>query len=74
MKYLEDLESQTGGASLEVYECDCGFHIGIDFTFLDQVEQDVVLTCPSCSDELTIGISMEDSEVRNLSQREYQIT
>lgn len=38
---------------LEVYECDCGFHIGLDSTFLDQVG-DITITCPSCEETFTI--------------------
>jgi len=32
---------------LEIIECDCGYHMGIDATFLDQVE-DFITTCPAC--------------------------
>ena len=32
---------------LEVVECDCGFHMGIDATYLDQVG-DVQVLCPVC--------------------------
>ena len=32
---------------LEVGECDCGYHFGIDTTFLEQVE-DFKFDCPSC--------------------------
>lgn len=35
------------GVSIEVRECDCGFHIGIDATYLDQVGNAAVM-CPSC--------------------------
>jgi len=34
MKRLTSIEN--GEVSLEVMECDCGFHLGIDATFLDQ--------------------------------------
>ena len=32
---------------LEVVECDCGFHIGIDATYLLQFGE-VEIRCPSC--------------------------
>ncbi|MGX1811467.1 hypothetical protein ACWIGI_37570 [Nocardia sp. NPDC055321] len=32
---------------LEVAECGCGFHIGLDATFVDQVA-DFVIICPAC--------------------------
>jgi hypothetical protein len=49
MKKLSDVE--VDGAQLEVYECTCGFHIGIDATFLEQVGP-VLVTCPSCDKHL----------------------
>lgn len=32
---------------LEYIECDCGFHIGLDATYLDQVG-DFKINCPAC--------------------------
>jgi hypothetical protein len=32
---------------LDVIQCDCGFHIGLDATFLDQVKE-IQIECPSC--------------------------
>jgi hypothetical protein len=45
MKRLMSIENEQ--VQLEVIECDCGFHIGVDATFLDQVE-DIKVNCPSC--------------------------
>jgi len=45
MKILNSIENEK--VSLEVIECDCGYHMGIDSTYLDQVG-DFVTTCPSC--------------------------
>lgn len=28
-------------------ECDCGFHLALDATYIEQVD-DIVMTCPSC--------------------------
>ena len=39
---------ETEKVQLEVIECDCGYHMGIDATFLDQVG-DFETTCPSCT-------------------------
>ena len=36
---------------LEVIECDCGYHMGIDATYLLQVGE-VVVDCPSCGIEI----------------------
>jgi len=44
-KFIESINSDV--VELEVYECECGFHIGIDSTYLDQVD-DVEIICPSC--------------------------
>ena len=45
MKRLDSVE--TGKVQLEVVECDCGYHMGVDATYLDQVG-DFVTECPSC--------------------------
>jgi len=46
MKWLKPVN--TDEVELEVIECDCGFHLGIDATYLDQVDEGVTITCPSC--------------------------
>jgi len=48
-KRLPSVESGT--VQLEVIECVCGYHMGIDATFLDQVK-DFVAKCPSCKREI----------------------
>jgi hypothetical protein len=45
MKRLQSTETEQ--YSLEVCQCECGFHTGIDATYLDQVE-DLNMICPSC--------------------------
>ena len=35
-------------SKLRVFECSCGFHIGLDFTYLDQVGG-IDIECPACS-------------------------
>jgi len=50
-KYLQDVETEK--VSLEVYECGCGFHMGIDATYLDQVGP-VTIKCPSCKEQIQI--------------------
>ena len=42
--------------SLEVYECECGFHIGIDATFLDQVSEFFKIECPSCGKMIEVEV------------------
>ena len=46
MKRLESIE--TDKYALEIIECDCGYHMGVDATFIKQVN-DFVTICPSCS-------------------------
>ena len=45
MKYITTITRPQ--FSIEVYECECGYHIGIDSTFLEQVG-DIKTKCPSC--------------------------
>ena len=45
MKRLESINN--GQVEMEVVECDCGFHMGLDSTYMEQVE-DFVIACPSC--------------------------
>jgi hypothetical protein len=54
MKRLNSVETEQ--YQLEVVECDCGYHMGIDATYLDQVG-DVLIECPSC------GMSFDTSVV-----------
>jgi len=45
MKRLDSIETEK--YVLEVLECNCGFHLGIDSSYLDQVG-DFKMYCPSC--------------------------
>lgn len=47
---------------IEIIECDCGYHMGIDTTYLDQVEH-FIAKCPSCDRDInTIIIDEDDTE------------
>lgn len=60
MKRLDSVE--VGKVQLEVGECDCGYHFGIDATFLDQVD-DFKFNCPSCGREIdTAALFPEDPQ------------
>lgn len=51
---LKELSSiETNEYSLNVYQCKCGFHIGLDVSYLEQVG-DIVLNCPSCKELIQI--------------------
>jgi hypothetical protein len=39
--------------SIDVFECQCGFHIGLDSTFLDQVGC-INIPCPSCHENIFV--------------------
>ncbi len=54
MKRLKSCETEQ--YALEVIECDCGFHLGIDATYLDQVG-DFKINCPAC------GIAIDSAEI-----------
>lgn len=43
---------------LEVIECKCGYHMGFDSTFIEQVGE-ITTFCPSCSEYLTYGTDEE---------------
>lgn len=45
MRRLPSIETDI--IQLEVVECDCGYHMGIDATFLVEVG-DLKIPCPSC--------------------------
>jgi hypothetical protein len=53
MKRLPSIETDI--VQLEVGECDCGYHFGIDATFLEQVS-DVKFPCPACGREIDTDI------------------
>ena len=44
-KFIECISSDK--VELEVYECECGFHMGFDSSYLEQVDS-VQTICPSC--------------------------
>jgi hypothetical protein len=53
MKVLRPIENAQ--VQLEVIECDCGYHIGLDATYTEQVE-DVKVNCPSCKREIDTAL------------------
>lgn len=65
MKRLDSTETEK--IQLEIIECNCGFHIGLDVTYLLQV-CDIKIQCPACGTNIDtrkvcpegIGIPAED--------------
>ena len=53
MKRLDSVENDK--VQLEVIECECGFHLGLDATYLDQVA-DIVMHCPACGIEIDTAV------------------
>ena len=58
MSYVCDVEAvperkeyeEVSGTMLEVYMCDyCGFHVGFDSSYLEQVDE-IQFECPSCGE------------------------
>jgi hypothetical protein len=52
MRVLNPIETEE--YSLEVVECECGFHIGLDATYLDQVDK-IDINCPNCGEMISFG-------------------
>lgn len=57
-KYIESVT--TDKVELEIYECSCGFHLGIDATYIDQVD-DCSFVCPSCGETISTEENDNDS-------------
>lgn len=66
MKRLNGVHNDK--VELEIIECDCGYHMGIDASFVDQVDHaffDVDTHCPSCGEKIPVRdlLEMEPIEV-----------
>jgi len=61
MKRLTPVE--TDEYQLDVIECDCGMHIGLDFSYIDQIG-DISTECPNCKKT----ISSDDSLLEKKSK------
>lgn len=59
MKRLESVETDI--VQLEIGECDCGYHFGVDATFLEQVG-DFTFKCPSCDKLIDTAIIFSDED------------
>jgi len=46
MKWIMDIDNNL--CEMEIYECACGFHIGLDFSYLDRIAP-ISLNCPNCN-------------------------
>ena len=57
MRYIADVNQDP--FVLEVYECECGFHIGLDSTYIEHVGH-IEIECPNCLRKLdTEGVAHE---------------
>lgn len=52
---------ETDRVQLEVIECYCGYHMGIDATFIDQVG-DFTTECPACGEKIDTSVILRDDE------------
>ena len=57
MKRLKSIENDQ--VQMEVVECDCGYHMGIDATYLHQVE-DFKINCPACAAVIDTAIILPE--------------
>jgi hypothetical protein len=61
-KYIEDHDTEK--CELEIYECQCGFHIGVDATFLGQMTDPAFkIVCPSCGNGMTFEAFDEEEAI-----------
>lgn len=60
-KHICDVENEK--CVLEVWECGCGFHLGLDASYLDQIG-DLEVPCPNCGNMVKTerGFVDEDAE------------
>ena len=68
MKRLSEARSKDDKAILEVIECNCGYHMGIDATWLEEHPEaffDEPATCHNCGIEIPVRelLELEDIEV-----------
>jgi hypothetical protein len=62
MRRIEGAVSSDGIAELEVIECDCGYHMGIDASFVTQVDDaffDKETRCPACDRKIPVRDLLE---------------
>lgn len=59
-EYICDISNDK--VALEVYECYCGFHIGVDSSFLEQVQVPISVECPACGDYMICGSSENEEK------------
>lgn len=64
MKRLKSVITEK--VQLEVVECDCGYHMGIDATFLDQVG-DFQTVCPSCGEVIDTSVVLPENKKEKMS-------
>jgi len=57
MKRLSSIVNEK--IEMEVIECDCGYHMGIDATFLENVE-DFITYCPACGSKIDTAILLPE--------------
>ena len=59
VKIMDTFESYM--SSIEVVECVCGYHMGVDSTYLEQVGG-VTTKCPSCGFKIIYGYEEDIDE------------
>jgi len=51
--YIEAIKTDV--CEIELYECECGLHIGIDSTYLEQVDESPDWKCYVCNKVIIIN-------------------
>lgn len=57
VKIIDNYDSDR--CSMEVVECQCGYHLGVDASFVEQVGG-ITTVCPSCEFLINYGYGEED--------------
>lgn len=69
MKRLESVKNDT--VEMEVIECDCGYHLGVDASYLMQVG-DFITICPSCKSTINTKKILKEEEEETWTNNEIQ--
>lgn len=64
MKRIGEIETER--YTLTIYECECGFHIGLDNTYMDQVEG-ILIVCPACGEDIDTDF-IDDIEQEDIDE------
>ena len=71
MRRLRSLDRSD--VTLEIGECDCGYHFGVDASFLDQVG-DFNFICPSCGELIKTEVLFNEDDLKEAPHQTGRIS